>query len=94
LVPTPPFPGYPSGHATMSGMIEVLYSYLFPTDRAIFQKVAKDGAESRFQAGIHFRTDNEAGLELGRKVAAAVIKKVKNDGADNNSGLTQQNRKH
>ncbi len=82
IVPTPPFPGYPSGHATMVGMIEVLYSYLFPNDKALFQKVAKDGAESRFQAGIHFRTDNEVGLDLGRKVATAIIQRVKNDGAD------------
>lgn len=82
IVPTPPFPGYPSGHATMVGMIEVLYSYLFPNDKAQFQKVAKDGAESRFQAGIHFRTDNEVGLDLGRKVARAIIQRVKNDGAD------------
>ena len=82
IVPTPPFPGYPSGHATMVGMVEVLYSYLFPNDKALFQKVAKDGAESRFQAGIHFRSDNEVGLDLGRKVATAIIQKVKNDGAD------------
>jgi len=90
LIATPPFPGYPSGHATMSGMISELYSYLFPTDKALFQKVAKDGAESRFQAGIHFRTDNDAGLELGRKVAAAVIRKVKKDGADEDAMLSKQ----
>ena len=54
-----------------------LYSYFFPADRAYFQKRAKDAAESRFQGGIHFRTDNEVGLELGRKVAAAVIQRLK-----------------
>ena len=69
LVPTPPFPGYPSGHAGMSGVTSELFSYFFPTDRAYFQRMAKDGAESRFQAGIHFRSDNEAGLDIGRKVA-------------------------
>lgn len=83
LMASPPFPGYPSGHATISGMIGVLYSWLFPEDRALFEKRAKDAAESRFQAGIHFRTDNEVGLDLGRKVALAVINRVKNDGADN-----------
>lgn len=83
LVPTPPFPGYPSGHAMICGEIEELYAYFFPADRAYFQKIAKEGAESRFQAGIHFRTDNEVGLELGRKVAALVVQKVKGDGADN-----------
>ncbi len=82
LLPTPPFPGYPSGHALMGGMLAELYTYFFPADRALFQRRAKDGAESRFQAGIHFRTDNEVGVDVGRKVANAVIQKAKNDGAD------------
>jgi membrane-associated phospholipid phosphatase len=81
LVPTPPFPGYPSGHAAISGTMAELYSYFFPGDAAYFQQKAKEAAESRFQAGIHFRTDNEIGLQLGRKVAKAVIQKVKADGA-------------
>jgi hypothetical protein len=82
LVPTPPFPGYPSGHAMMSGMYSELYAWFFPEESANFRKKAKDAAESRFQAGIHFRSDNEAGLEMGRNVAGAVIEKVKNDGAN------------
>ena len=82
LVPTPPFPGYPSGHAAISGDIGELFSYFFPEDAPYFRQKAKEAAESRFQAGIHFRTDNEVGLELGRKVARAVIEKVKTDGAD------------
>ena len=81
LLPTPPFPGYPSGHALMSGMFGELHSYFFPAEKALFQKQAKDGAESRFQGGIHFRSDNDAGLELGRNVAAAIIAKVKTDGS-------------
>lgn len=92
LVPTPPFPGYPSGHAMMGGVVEALFPYFFPYDKALFQKVAKDGAESRFHAGIHFRSDNEAGLELGRKVAAKIVERVKADGADSNlAGLGQAN---
>jgi membrane-associated phospholipid phosphatase len=82
LLPTPPFPGYPSGHAVMSGMVGELYSYFFPAERALFQRRAKEGAESRFQGGIHFRTDNEVGLDLGRKIAGVVIDKIKKDGAD------------
>lgn len=84
LLPTPPFPGYPSGHAMMGGMTGELFSYFFPADRALFQKMAKDGAESRFHAGIHFRTDNEVGLDMGRKVAGAIIRRLKHDGADEN----------
>jgi len=82
LLPTPPFPGYPSGHAMMGGLAGDVLSYFFPADRPQFLKNAKDGAESRFQGGIHFRTDNEVGLELGRKIASVVIQKITNDGAD------------
>jgi membrane-associated phospholipid phosphatase len=82
LMPSPPFPGYPSGHATLCGVAGELFPYFFPTERAVFEKYAKDGAESRFQAGIHFRTDNDAGLVLGKKVAAKLIERLKSDGAD------------
>jgi membrane-associated phospholipid phosphatase len=82
LIYTPPFPGYPSGHAVMSGMQGALYSYFFPAEQAYFQKKTKDAAESRFQGGIHFRTDNEVGLELGRKVANAIIERLKSDGVE------------
>ncbi|HYK47432.1 MAG TPA: phosphatase PAP2 family protein [Parafilimonas sp.] len=93
LLVTPPFPGYPSGHATVSGVMAELYSYFFPAEAAYFRKKAKEGAESRFQAGIHFRTDNEVGLDLGRKVANAIIQKVKDDGAGNDVVLAHENDK-
>ncbi len=82
IIFTPPFPGYPSGHAAISGTMSEIYSYFFPDEKDVYQKKAKDAAESRFQAGIHFRTDNDVALELGKKVAIAVIQKVKGDGAD------------
>lgn len=79
---TPPFPGYPSGHAAISGTMAEIYSYFFPEEKALFHQKAKEAAESRFQAGIHFRTDNDVALELGKKVAVKVIQRIKNDGVD------------
>jgi membrane-associated phospholipid phosphatase len=79
---SPPFPGYPSGHAMIGAVEAELCSYFFPQDRAYFQKRAKDGAESRFEGGIHFRSDNEVGLQMGRKVAHAIIKKIEGDGLE------------
>ena len=73
LIPTPPFPGYPSGHATASSTAATVLSHLFPADAAQFQKIANECAESRFYAGIHFRTDNDAGLELGKKIGDYVM---------------------
>jgi hypothetical protein len=82
IIITPPFPGYPSGHAALSSAMAEIYSYFFPDEKDLFRQKAKDAAESRFQAGIHFRTDNEVALELGKKVATKIIQKVKADGAD------------
>jgi hypothetical protein len=90
LIHTPPFPGYPSGHALMGGTFGELYSYFFPADKSYFAKRAKDGAESRFQGGIHFRSDNESGLELGRKIGAAVVEKIRKDGADEQTFFAKQ----
>ena len=59
-----------------------IYSYFFPEEKDLFRQKAKEAAESRFQAGIHFRTDNDVALELGKKVATKVLRKVKADGAD------------
>jgi hypothetical protein len=82
LFQSPPFPGYPSGHAAVSSVTAELYSMFFPAESAYFRQKAKEVAESRFQGGIHFRTDNEVALELGRKVAGVIIGKLKLDGAD------------
>ncbi len=66
LISTPPFPGYPSGHAAGAGTTSAVMEYFFPSDAKEFQQMAKDCADSRFYAGIHFRTDNETGLQMGK----------------------------
>ena len=81
LLPTPPFPGYPSGHAMVSCITAELCAYLFPADKDFFRARAKEVAESRFQAGIHFRTDNEVALDMGKKAGAWIVEKLKKDGA-------------
>ncbi|MCU0444168.1 MAG: phosphatase PAP2 family protein [Microscillaceae bacterium] len=82
LIHTPPFPGYPSGHAAVSSVTAELYAYFFPTEAAWFRSKAQEVAESRFQGGIHFRSDNEVALDLGKKVAGVIIEKAKIDGAE------------
>lgn len=72
LIMTPPFPGYPSGHAVGGGASSAVMEYFFPADAKYFQQLAQDCADSRFYAGIHFRTDNEIGLKLGKEVGKYV----------------------
>ena len=73
LVETPNFPGYPAGHTTVAGSIATVLSFLFPQDKQLFLDLAKECSESRFEGGVHFRTDNEVGLEVGYKVGQQVI---------------------
>jgi membrane-associated phospholipid phosphatase len=72
LIFTPPFPGYPSGHAMASSAAAAVLSYFFPADQSFFKATAQECAESRFYGGIHFRTDNETGLRQGEKLGAYV----------------------
>ncbi|GAC1368526.1 MAG: hypothetical protein NVSMB30_05170 [Hymenobacter sp.] len=82
LLGTPPFPGYPSGHATLSNARATVLSYLFPEDRKLFQAKAREAAESRFDGGVHFRTDNTVGLEMGRQVGTEVVRHARQDGSE------------
>ena len=73
LISTPPFPGYPSGHATGAATTSAVLGYFFPADAKEFQQLAQDCADSRFDAGIHFRTDNETGLRMGEAIGKYIV---------------------
>ncbi|WP_236262762.1 vanadium-dependent haloperoxidase [Aggregatimonas sangjinii] len=75
LIETPNFPGYPAGHTTVAGALSTTLTHLFPLDAPYFQELAIECSESRFEGGVHFRTDNEVGLKVGEKVGRQVIEK-------------------
>jgi membrane-associated phospholipid phosphatase len=82
LFPVPPHPSYPSGHAAILGAAFATLGRLFPRDAGFFGAQAEQMAASRGWAGLHFRTDCEAGLELGHAVARTVLERAQGDGAD------------
>jgi hypothetical protein len=69
----PPFPSYVSGHSTTSGAASSVLGAFFPGRARQLRAMAEEAAVSRLYGGIHFRSDNEVGLRLGRKVAKAAI---------------------
>jgi membrane-associated phospholipid phosphatase len=81
LFPTPNHPSYPAAHGCLSGAIAAILAHLFPREAASITAKADDNAMSRLWAGIHFPSDIEAGLTLGRRVAELVIDRVRTDGA-------------
>ena len=73
LITTPPFPGYPSGHAAGAATTAAVMQYFFPADAKQFQRLAQECADSRFYAGIHFRTDNESALKMGAALGQYIV---------------------
>jgi hypothetical protein len=69
-------------HAVLAGAFAVLFSDFFPAEKQFFWDKAKEATDSRFEGGVHFRSDNVVGMEMGRKVAEMVLEKAKKDGAD------------
>jgi membrane-associated phospholipid phosphatase len=74
LIATPPFPSYVSGHSTTSGAASTVLGHFFPQQRAALDAMADEAAVSRLYGGIHFASDNAAGLELGRKIGREALR--------------------
>jgi len=81
LFATPSHPSYPSGHATLAGASSTMLASLFPRDAECFRRDAEELAASRMWAGIHYRSDDDTGLALGRTVGQMVIDRAASDGA-------------
>ncbi len=73
---TPPHPSYVSGHASVSGAAEAALTAFFTERRSELHAYAEEAAMSRLWGGIHYRSDNEQGLRLGRRVAERVMRQA------------------
>jgi hypothetical protein len=82
VVPTPNFPGYVSNAATLGMSAALVLGHLFPREANRYLGWAQEFGESRLWAGIHFRSDIEAGWEIGRRVGALFIERAQHDGAE------------
>ena len=81
VFPTPNHPSYPAAHACFSIAAATMIGHLFPGDAAAMAALAQDAGESRIWAGIHYRSDVVAGMELARAVTRKAIERAKADGS-------------
>jgi hypothetical protein len=72
-IPLPNFPSYPSNHAAVSGGMARVLAHFFPAEKDDLDALADEAALSRVLGGIHYRFDGEAGLTLGREIAAWAV---------------------
>ena len=77
---TPNFPSYISGHSTLSGASAVVLGAFFPADATALAAQADEAAVSRLYGGIHWRSDNEVGLEVGRRIGQLAVERAEGDG--------------
>lgn len=78
---TPNFPAYISGHSTLSGASSFVLSAFFPADRASLTQQSEEAAVSRLYGGIHWRSDNEVGLDVGRQIGELAVARASLDGS-------------
>jgi hypothetical protein len=78
---TPAFPSYVSGHAAVSAAAAEVLSHYFPERAEQLAAMAQAAADSRLYGGIHFRSDDEEGLRLGRSVGRRVVEILERKGA-------------
>jgi hypothetical protein len=85
LIPTPPYPDHPSGLSSVGGAYVATLQEFFGTDRVAFgtttvpggvtrsytrlSQAIEDIVDARVWSGIHFRTADNQGARLGRRVA-------------------------
>ncbi|MGL4173682.1 MAG: hypothetical protein ACRCTR_06380 [Actinomycetota bacterium] len=87
----PGHPAYPAGHAAIAGACAAVLKawYAAPitmtvgaTSRLVADEVdilAGNIAQGRSYAGVHYRSDNEAGLRLGERVGRAILAEDRRD---------------
>lgn len=76
VIPVPPYPSYPSGHACGSTAVSEILADQFPAYADAIRARATEALESLIWAGIHFRHELVAGKEIGVAVAQRVIERA------------------
>jgi hypothetical protein len=60
--------------------------HYFPERSAWLREQAEEAALSRLLGGIHFRSDNEEGLKLGRRIGERVVARMSSASAPQRAG--------
>ncbi|RFB13628.1 hypothetical protein DZB84_16840 [Bacillus sp. HNG] len=80
-VQVPPHPAYPNSHASTAWTAATILSYIFPNEKGMLEQTAEDATYSRMLAGVHFRGDHEASIQLAKDITADIIDSLKDDHA-------------
>jgi hypothetical protein len=78
----PNFPSYISGHSTFSGAAVEILGHIIPEQKTKYEGMAKEASISRMYGGIHYRSDCETGLIVGKNIGNYAVLRAATDGAE------------
>ncbi len=78
----PNFPSYMSGHSTFSGAAAEILGHIIPENSNEYNAMAQEASMSRMYGGIHYRSDCQTGLVVGKKIGDYAVNRALTDGAE------------
>jgi membrane-associated phospholipid phosphatase len=69
-------PAYPSGHTAYAALAAHMLSKKFPDYKKEFFDLAEQAGTARILQGVHYPSDNTAGLKLARVIFEEIERKV------------------
>ena len=82
LTGIPNFPAYVSGHSTFSGAAATILGHINAARSNDYMAMADEASKSRLYGAIHFRSDIEVGMQMGKAIGQKAIMRAKTDGAE------------
>lgn len=82
LTGLPNFPSYISGHSTFSGAAAAILGHIIPEKATKYNALALEASMSRMYGGLHYRSDCQVGLDVGKNVGGYAIQRALTDGAE------------
>jgi membrane-associated phospholipid phosphatase len=75
FIPLPNHPAYVSNAAIIASAVAELVVYMFPQEAVYWQYLGEEAGLSRIYGGIHYPSDERAGNQMGKSIAALAIQR-------------------
>jgi membrane-associated phospholipid phosphatase len=75
LITVPNHPAYVSNAAIIASAVAALVGSMFPQEAAQWQYLSEEAGLSRIYGGIHYPSDERAGNQMGKSIAALAIQR-------------------
>jgi membrane-associated phospholipid phosphatase len=75
LITLPNHPAYVSNAAILASAAAALVGYMFPQEAVPWQYLGEEAGLSRIYGGIHYPSDERAGNQMGKSIAALAIQR-------------------